>query len=74
MYEGQMKHWEHVLPAKVLRVQHEELVAEPDRHIRRILAFCDLEFEPACLDFHRTERRIHTASSEQVRRPISREG
>ena len=43
-------------------------------HVRRMLDFCGLEFEPACVDFHKTERRVHTASSEQVRRPINREG
>jgi hypothetical protein len=42
--------------------------------VRRILDFCGLEFEPACVEFHKNERRVHTASSEQVRRPINREG
>jgi hypothetical protein len=42
--------------------------------VRRILEFCGLEFEPACIEFHKTERSIRTASSEQVRRPIFREG
>ena len=41
---------------------------------RRILEFCGLEFEPACVEFHKTQRSIRTASSEQVRRPIFREG
>jgi tetratricopeptide (TPR) repeat protein len=74
MYEALMRHWDEALPGRILRVQHEELIADPEPQIRRILAFCGLGFEPGCIDFHRTQRRIHTASSEQVRRPISREG
>jgi predicted Zn-dependent protease len=69
-----MQHWDRVLPGKVLRVQHEELVKDLGSNVRRILEFCGLEFEPACLEFHKTERRIHTVSSEQVRRPVNREG
>jgi hypothetical protein len=42
--------------------------------VRRILGFCGLPFEPACLQFHKTERSVRTASSEQVRQPINREG
>lgn len=69
-----MEHWNRALPGKILRVRHEDVVNDPDANIRRILDFCDLKFEPACLHFHQTERRVHTASSEQVRRPIYREG
>ena len=43
-------------------------------NVRRILEFCGLEFEPACVEFHKTERSVRTASSEQVRRPIFRDG
>ena len=73
-YVELMAHWDRVLPGKVLRVQHEELVADFEPQVRRILEFCELDFEPACLEFHKTERRVHTASSEQVRRPINTEG
>ncbi len=73
-YVELMDHWDRVLPGRVLRVQHEELVADFEPQVRRILEFCELEFEPACLEFHKTERRVHTASSEQVRRPINTEG
>ncbi|HEY6823229.1 MAG TPA: hypothetical protein VI195_02220, partial [Steroidobacteraceae bacterium] len=45
-----------------------------EAHVRRILEFCGLEFEPACLEYYKTQRRIHTVSAEQVRRPVSREG
>jgi tetratricopeptide (TPR) repeat protein len=67
-------HWDAVLPGKVLHVQHEELVENLEAEVRRILDFVGLEFEPACLEFHRTERSVRTASSEQVRQPIYREG
>jgi tetratricopeptide (TPR) repeat protein len=73
-YVELMAHWDRVLPGKVLRVRHEELVADFEREVRRILKFCELDFEPACLEFHKTSRRVHTASSEQVRRPINTEG
>jgi hypothetical protein len=74
MYVELMAHWDRALPGKVLRVQHEDVVEDLEANVRRILEFCDLDFEPACVDFHKTERRIHTASSEQVRQPINREG
>jgi tetratricopeptide (TPR) repeat protein len=73
-YVELMAHWDRVLPDTVLRVQHEEVVADFEAQVRRILDFCGLEFEPACLEFYKTERRVHTASSEQVRRPINTEG
>jgi len=73
-YVDLMEHWDHVLPGRILRVQHEDLVADLEGNVRKILAHCGLEFEPSCIEFHKTERRVHTASSEQVRRPISREG
>jgi hypothetical protein len=69
-----MQHWERVLPGRILRVQHEDLVADLESNVRRILEFCGLEFEPNCIEFHKTERSVRTASSEQVRQPISREG
>jgi hypothetical protein len=50
------------------------VVDDLEGNVRRILDFCGLDFEPACLDFHKTERTVHSASSEQVRRPIYREG
>ena len=59
---------------KILRVQHEHVVDDLEGNVRRILDFCGLEFEPGCVEFHKTERSIRTASSEQVRRPIFREG
>jgi len=69
-----MEHWDRVLPGRVLRVRYEEVVEDLEGNVRRILEHCKLPFEPACLEFHRTERSIRTASSEQVRLPIFREG
>ena len=73
-YLDLMEHWDRVLPGAVLRVHHEDVVRDLPGSVERILKFCDLPFESACLDFHKTERSIRTASSEQVRRPIYREG
>jgi tetratricopeptide (TPR) repeat protein len=69
-----MRHWDSVLPGRVLRVQHEDLVDDLEGNVRRLLAYCGLEFETACVEFHKTERSVRTASSEQVRQPIYREG
>jgi tetratricopeptide (TPR) repeat protein len=68
-----MRHWDEVLPARILRVQHEDVVDDLEGNVRRILAFCGLEFEPGCIEFYKTARSVRTASSEQVRRPIYRE-
>jgi Tfp pilus assembly protein PilF len=69
-----MRHWAAVLPGRVLHVQYESVVDDLESNVRRLLEYCELEFEPACVDFHRTERSVRTASSEQVRQPIYREG
>ncbi len=73
-YVELMRHWDAVLPGKVLRVQHEDVVDDLEGNVRRILDFCGLEFEPQCVEFYKTERSVRTASSEQVRRPIFKEG
>jgi len=73
-YVELMAHWDSVLPGKVLRVEHEDVADHLEANVRRILEFCDLEFEPRCVEFYKTERSIRTASSEQVRRPIFKEG
>jgi tetratricopeptide (TPR) repeat protein len=69
-----MRHWDAVLPGRVLRVQHEDLVDDLEGNVRRLLEYCGLEFDRACVEFHKTERSVRTASSEQVRQPIYREG
>jgi tetratricopeptide (TPR) repeat protein len=68
-----MRHWDAVLPGRVLRVQYEDVVADLEGNVRRLLDHCGLEFEPACVQFYKTERSVRTASSEQVRQPIYRE-
>jgi len=73
-YVNLMDHWDRVLPGRVLCVRHEDVLADLEGSVRRILDYCGLPFEPACVEFHRTERRVHTASAEQVRRPINRDG
>ncbi len=73
-YVELMRHWDAVLPGEILRVQYEDVVTDLETQVRRILDFCGLAFEPACLDFHKTDRAVRTASSEQVRQPINRAG
>jgi tetratricopeptide (TPR) repeat protein len=69
-----MRHWDRVLPGRILRIYHEDVVDDLEGNVRRLLDFCGLDFEPQCIQFHKTERSVRTASSEQVRRPINREG
>lgn len=73
-YLDVMRHWDEVLPGRVLHVHHEGVVDDLESNVRRILDFCGLAFEPSCLEFHKTERSVRTASSEQVRQPIFRDG
>jgi tetratricopeptide (TPR) repeat protein len=73
-YLDLMGHWDTALPGRVLRVVYEDLVDDLGAAARRVLSFCGLEFEPACLEFYKTRRSIRTASSEQVRQAIFREG
>lgn len=73
-YVRLMRHWDAVLPGKILRIQHEELVTDFPATVRRLLEFCELEPEAACLEFYRTERAVVSSSSEQVRRPVNRAG
>jgi len=69
-YQRMMDHWHAVLPGRVLTVQYEELVTDFDNQVRRLLDYCELPWEDACLNFHETDRPVRTASSEQVRQPI----
>ena len=72
-YLDLMAHWDRALPGRVLRVQHEDVVDDLEASVRRILDHCGLEFETACVEFHKTTRNVRTPSSEQVRRPIFRD-
>jgi tetratricopeptide (TPR) repeat protein len=69
-----MQHWNVALPGRILTMQHEDVVHDIEGSVRRILDFCGLSFEPACLEFYKTPRNVRTASSEQVRQPITRKG
>lgn len=73
-YLDLMRHWNTVLPGRVLRVQYEDVVEDLDGGVRRMLDRAGLPFEPACLAFHQTRRSVRTPSSEQVRQPLGREG
>ena len=68
-----MAHVDEVLPGRVHRVIYERMVDDTEDEVRRLLDYCGLEFEPACLEFYKTERAVRTPSSEQVRRPIYRD-
>jgi tetratricopeptide (TPR) repeat protein len=69
-YRRVMEHWRQVLPMPMLEVDYEEMVADLEGTARRLVAWCGLEWQPACLDFHKTRRPISTASATQVRRPL----
>jgi len=73
-YVRAMDHYERVLPGRIHRVIHEELLDDPERVVRGLLDYLGLPFEETCLEFHRSSRAVRTASSEQVRRPINRDG
>ncbi|HUQ11762.1 MAG TPA: sulfotransferase [Steroidobacteraceae bacterium] len=73
-YVELMAHFDAVLPGRVHRVFYEDMVENTEAEVRRLLAYCGLEFEPAVLKFHENQRAVRTASSEQVRQPIYRSG
>ncbi|MEO8746560.1 MAG: sulfotransferase [Rhodanobacter sp.] len=73
-YVAQMAHFDAVLPGRVHRVFYERMVEDTEAEVQRLLAYCDLPFEEACLRFYQNERPVRTASSEQVRQPIYRQG
>jgi tetratricopeptide (TPR) repeat protein len=73
-YVRLMAHFDAVLPGRVHRVYYENLVADLEGEVRRLLDYCGLPFEEQCLRFHETRRVVQTASSEQVRRPLYTEG
>jgi predicted Zn-dependent protease len=73
-YVDLMAHYDAVLPGRVHRVLYERLIDDTESEVRRLIEFCGLPFEAGCLRFYENERAVRTASSEQVRRPIFREG
>jgi predicted Zn-dependent protease len=73
-YLDLMAHWDTVLPGRVLRVRHEDVIEDLEGSVRRMLDYCGLPFEAGCMAFHKTRRSVRTPSSEQVRQPIFRDG
>jgi predicted Zn-dependent protease len=73
-YVELMAHFDAVLPGRVHRVIYEDMVEDTEAQVRRLLDYCGLPFEEACLRFHENARTVRTVSSEQVRRPIFRDG
>ncbi len=73
-YVDLMAHFDAVLPGRIHRVFYEDTVADTETVVRELLDYCELDFEPACLRFFESDRPVRTASSEQVRQPIYREG
>ena len=70
LYQDLMAHWEKVLPGFMHPLNYEEMVADQQHQTKRLLDFCGLPWDEACLAFHKTERRVQTASSVQVRQPM----
>lgn len=74
-YVELMEHWHAVLPQRrILKVQHEDVLTDLEGQVRRILEYCGLPFEEACVRFHETDRAVRTASAQQVRQPINTSG
>jgi hypothetical protein len=73
-YVDLMAHFDAVLPGRIHRVFYELVVEDTETEVRRVLAYCGLPFEAECLRFFENERPVRTASSEQVRQPIYRDG
>jgi hypothetical protein len=69
-----MDHFDRATPGKVHRVIYESMIEDTETEVRRLLAYCGLPFEAACLRFYENSRPVRTPSSQQVRRPIYREG
>ena len=73
-YISMTQHWDSVLPGGVYRLHYEQLVRNFEPEVRRLLAYLELPFDGRCLTFHNSAHRAHTASSEQVRRPVNTDG
>ncbi|MBA3676924.1 MAG: sulfotransferase [Sphingosinicella sp.] len=73
-YVQLLRHFDEVLPGRIHRIFYEQLIEDPETEVRRLLNHVGVPFDAACLRFHENDRAVRTASSEQVRRPINREG
>ena len=69
-----MAHWKTVYPARIFDLEFEQLVAESERQTRRLAQFCDLDWQPNCLDFHKRVDASYTFSEAQVREPLNAKG
>ncbi|MDB4254151.1 sulfotransferase [Gammaproteobacteria bacterium] len=69
-----MDHWDKVLPNKILRVNNEDVIDDLEGQVKRMLDYLELPFEEECISFHKTNRSVRTASSEQVRKPVNKDG
>jgi tetratricopeptide (TPR) repeat protein len=72
-YDRLSRHWQQLFPERFFEHSYEMLLADPELQVRRLLDFCGLDFDAACLDFHRTRRAVRTASAAQVRQPLQRD-
>lgn len=72
-YERAMAAWQTAQPTRVRTQRYEALLDEPEAQVRELLTFCDLPFDPACLDYHQARRSVRTASAAQVRQPLRRD-
>ncbi len=70
LYEAMMKRWREISPIGILDIRYEALVDHPEETVKKLLAFCDLPWNAKCLEFHKSDRYINTASYAQVREPI----
>jgi len=70
LYLRLMEHWDRILPGRIYDIQYENLVADSEQQIRKLLNFCEIPFDPVCLSPHESKRVVHTASFAQVRKPI----
>lgn len=73
-YVRMMRHFDELMPGRIHRVFHERLVNDPETEIRALMSYLELDYEPACLNFHETKRVVRTSSSEQVRQPLNQAG
>ncbi|MFT6270172.1 MAG: tetratricopeptide (TPR) repeat protein [Alphaproteobacteria bacterium] len=73
-YVRLMDHWQQLFPNEILLMRHEDMVSDTQAEIRKMLAFCGLDFEQACVDFHKNKRAVKTPSAQQVRQPIYTSG
>lgn len=69
-YDRLTRHWAQLYPERFFDHSYEALLADPEAQVRKLLAACDLPYDPACMEFHRTERVVRTASADQVRQPL----